>query len=216
MSETSPHPFLCPFSQRLMLTAGCWGTTQRDCIPPPGAFIHSSLVLTRVRQCLGHCTPAQVCSGSLGVTVWAAGCLWLSAGLYGQGALGCMDREHWAPRLWLVLLRGGGGAAVLVDLTCVCYVTPALQEQDSKSNSPSGPPETSLRAKTPGALSCSLKDSTSVSFSNVCMWKPQSAETCSLHTCFMMNLFSQARWRFRNVWSTREGLPWGWVHVRWV
>lgn len=189
-------------------------------MPPPGAFIHSSLVLNWSQTALGtlHTNLSSRLNGQQPpcgiddgpgsvVAVLGSRCgqhgqhLWLSAGLYGQGASGRMDKEHRA--IWTGSIgppvsltsagkRGRWSCSPSRSHMCVLrdsnFAGAGLKVQLSFRD-----PQMPLRAKTPGALSCFLKHSASVSLSNVCMWKAQSAGTCSLHTCFMMDLFSQAR-----------------------
>lgn len=80
---------------------------------------------------------AWVCGGSVGVTVWAA---WSApvavCRAIWPGSIGPHVSNSCCP--WV---GGGGGAAVPVGLMRVCYVSANLQEQDSKSNSPSGTPK---------------------------------------------------------------------------
>lgn len=86
------------------------------------------------------------------------------AGPYGQGASGPASAGPAGPGA-----GGSGGAAVPVGPTPVRSVTATSQEQDSNSNPPAGTPQTPPRAKTSGALSCSLDDSTSVSLTDACV-----------------------------------------------
>lgn len=90
--------------------------------------------------------------------------LWPSAGTFSQAASGHLSLASAGP--WV---GGSSGAAAPVGFIHVCYETATLQKQDSNSSTPSGTPPMPLRAETPRALTCSLKNSTSVGVTNVCM-----------------------------------------------
>lgn len=119
--------------------------------------------------------------------------LWLSAGTFSQAASGHVSLASAGP--WV---GGSGGVAVPMGLMHVCYVTAALQKQDSKSSTPSGTPQCHSEPR-------HLEHSHALSRTPPVLVSPMSACEKPSHTCFTMNLFSQARPRFRNTWSTKGG-----------